>query len=133
MSLQTEFPFTLPRGYVDDGGTLHREGVMRLATARDEIEPLRDARVKENEAYLTVIVLSRTIVKLGTLSQVTPKTIEGLFSSDLAYLQDFYTRINFGGAAEQAAVLDEVQNGATYSALEGGAVPVPLAAAAAGA
>ena len=89
---------------------------------------LRDARVKENEAYLTVIVLSRTIVKLGTLAQVTPKTIEGLFSSDLAYLQDFYTRINFGGAAEQAAVLEEVQNGATFEA-----VPVPLAAAAAGA
>lgn len=103
MSLQTEFPFTLPRGYVDEAGTLHREGVMRLATARDEIEPLRDARVKENEAYLTVIVLARTIVKLGSLGQITPKTIEGLFSSDLAYLQDFYTRINFGGGAEQAA------------------------------
>lgn len=128
MSLQTEFPFMLPRGYVDDSGTLHREGVMRLATARDEIEPLRDARVKENEAYLTVIVLSRTMVKLGSLAQVTPKTIEGLFSSDLAYLQDFYTRINFGGAAEQAAVLEEVQAGAAYEA-----VPVPLAAAAAGA
>jgi len=128
MSLQTEFPFTLPRGYVDESGTLHREGVMRLATARDEIEPLRDARVKENEAYLTVIVLSRTMVKLGSVSQVTPKTIEGLFSSDLAYLQDFYTRINFGGAAEQAAVLEEVQAGAAYEV-----VPVPLAAAAAGA
>ena len=128
MSLQTEFPFMLPRGYVDDSGTLHREGVMRLATARDEIEPLRDARVKENEAYLTVIVLSRTMVKLGSLAQVTPKTIEGLFSSDLAYLQDFYTRINFGGAAEQAAVLEEVQAGTAYEA-----VPVPLAAAAAGA
>ncbi len=128
MSLQTEFPFLLPRGYVDESGTLHREGVMRLATARDEIEPLRDARVKENEAYLTVIVLSRTMVKLGSLSQVTPKTIEGLFSSDLAYLQDFYTRINFGGAAEQASVLEEVQAGAAYEV-----VPVPLAAAAAGA
>ena len=124
MSLQTEFPFALPRGYVDEQGTLHREGVMRLATARDEIEPLRDARVKENEAYLTVIVLSRTIVKLGTLSQVTPKTIEGLFSSDLAFLQDFYTRINFGGTAEQAAVMEEQQ---------AGAVPVPLGVAVAGA
>lgn len=125
MTLQTEFPFTLPRGFVDDHGTLHREGVMRLATARDEIEPLRDARVKENEAYLTVIVLSRTIVKLGSVPQVTPKTIEGMFSSDLAYLQDFYTRINFGGAAEQAAVLDEQQ--------QPQAVPVPLGVAAAGA
>ena len=75
-----------------------------------------------------MIVLSRTMVKLGSLSQVTPKTIEGLFSSDLAYLQDFYTRINFGGAAEQAAVMEEVQSGYAYEA-----VPVPLAAAAAGA
>lgn len=125
MTLQTEFPFTLPRGYVDDHGSLHREGVMRLATARDEIEPLRDARVKENEAYLTVIVLARTIVKLGTLGQITPKNIEGLFSSDLAYLQDFYTRINFGGAAEQAAVLEQQA--------QPQAVPVPLEAAAAGA
>ncbi len=123
MSLQTEFPFTLPRGYVDDHGTLHREGVMRLATARDEIEPLRDARVKENEAYLTVIVLSRTIVKLGSLPQITPKNIEGLFSSDLAYLQDFYTRINFGGTAEQAAVLEE---------RDAQVVAVPLEMAAAG-
>lgn len=133
MTLQTEFPFTLPRGYVDESGTLHREGVMRLATARDEIEPLRDARVKENEAYLTVIVLSRTMVKLGSLVQVTPKAVEGLFSSDLAYLQDFYTRINFGGAAEQAAVLEEVQAGTAYNSFENGAVPAPLAAAAAGA
>lgn len=96
MSLQTEFPFTLPKGFVDKHGTLHREGVMRLATGRDEIEPLRDARVKENEAYLTVIVLSRVITELGTHPQVTPATIESLFVDDLAFLQDFYTRINFG-------------------------------------
>lgn len=107
MSIQTEFPFTLPRGYLDEAGTLHRDGVMRLATARDEIEPLRDARVKENEAYLTVIVLSRTITTLGSIPRMTPKIVEGLFSSDLAYLQDFYTRINFGGAAEQEAVMAE--------------------------
>jgi hypothetical protein len=105
MSIQTEFPFTLPRGYLDEAGTLHRDGVMRLATARDEIEPLRDARVKENEAYLTVIVLSRTITTLGAIPRMTPKIVEGLFSSDLAYLQDFYTRINFGGAAEQEAAI----------------------------
>jgi hypothetical protein len=105
MSLQTEFRFTLPRGYLDENGSLHRDGIMRLATARDEIEPLRDARVKENEAYLTVIVLSRTITRLGSVPRLTPKVIEGLFSSDLAYLQDFYTRINFGGAAEQEAAV----------------------------
>jgi hypothetical protein len=120
MSIQTEFPFTLPRGYLDEAGSLHRDGVMRLATARDEIEPLRDARVKENEAYLTVIVLSRTIISLGSVPRMTPKVIEGLFSSDLAYLQDFYTRINFGGVAEQEAAVAGV-----------GAV-LPLAAAGAG-
>lgn len=96
MSLQTEYPFVLPKGYVDAEGTLHREGTMRLATARDEIEPLRDARVKDNEAYLTVIVLARVVTSLGSISQVTPKTIEGLFASDLAYLQDLYRILNFG-------------------------------------
>jgi hypothetical protein len=96
MSLQTEFPFVLPKGYVDQHGALHREGVMRLANASDEIEPLRDHRVQENEAYLTVIVLSRVVVSLGSLSQVTPKTIEGLFVSDLSFLQDLYRAINFG-------------------------------------
>lgn len=101
MSLQTEFPFLLPKGYVGEDGSLQRKGLMRLATARDEIQPLRDARVKENEAYLTVIVLSRVVTELGTLQQVTPHTIEGLFIEDLAYLQDLYARINFGGETEQ--------------------------------
>lgn len=99
MSLQTEFPFTLPKGYVDESGDLHRSGVMRLATARDEIQPLRDARVKENEAYLTVILLSRVITELGDLDQVTPKVVEGLFAADLAYLQDVYRVVNFGDPA----------------------------------
>ena len=116
MSLQTEHPFTLPKGYVDQHGTLHRDGVMRLATARDEIEPLRDGRVQENDAYLTVIVLSRVITELGSLSQVTPKNIEGLFVSDLAYLQDFYRSINFDekapeGAASGAPALEVVASG----------------------
>ena len=96
MSLQTEFTITLPKGYVDEHGTLHRSATMRLATARDEIEPLRDHRVKENEAYLTVIVLSRVLTELGTVDQVTPKVVEGLFAADLAYLQDVYQVINFG-------------------------------------
>jgi hypothetical protein len=96
VSLQTEFSFVLPKGYVGEDGTLHRQGTMRLATARDEIEPLRDVRVKENEAYLTVILLSRVVVQLGTLPQVTPRTIENLFVEDLAFLQDQYARINFG-------------------------------------
>jgi len=97
--LQTEYPFTLPKGFVDDDGGLHRAGVMRLACARDEIEPLRDARVKENDAFATVIVLSRVVTELGTLGRITPKTIESLFVSDFAYLQDVYRIVNFGDPA----------------------------------
>ena len=88
--LRTEFPFTLPRGYVDSDGTLHREGMMRLATAADEILPLKDPRVQANPAYLAVIVLARVITRLGSLADVNPRTVEGLFASDLAYLQDLY-------------------------------------------
>lgn len=95
--LQTEFAFDLPRGYVDDSGTVHRHGRMRLATARDEIVPLRDPRVRDNEAYLTVLILSRVVTELGSLSMVTPATIEGLFAPDLAFLQDLYRRINQEG------------------------------------
>lgn len=90
----TEFEFTLPIGYVDGDGTLHRDGVMRLATAGDEILPLRDHRVQANPAYLTVIVLSRVIVRLGRLDMVNTKVVEDLFSQDFAYLQQFYNRIN---------------------------------------
>ena len=104
--LQTEFDFTLPKGYVDSSGTLHRAGAMRLATARDEIEPLRDPRVNgPDDPFLTVIVLSRVVTRLGSLSQVTPKEIENLFAADLAFLQDLYGIINFGTQAE----LDELR------------------------
>lgn len=95
--LQTEFEFTLPRGYVDSEGNLHKHGVMRLATAADEILPLRDPRVKANQAYLVVILLSRVITKLDNLSDINTKVIEGLFSADLAYLQNFYRQINENG------------------------------------
>jgi len=97
--LQTEFAFTLPRGYVDKEGTLHRNGTMRLATAADEIAPLRDPRVKANQSYLVIVLLSRVITKLGEVPQMNTAVIEGLFSSDLAYLQDFYRRINETGTA----------------------------------
>lgn len=92
--LQTEFEFTLPRGYVDDYGTLHRDGTMRLSTALDEIMPLRDPRVRQNEAYLVIVLLAQVTTRLGTITQVTPTVIERLFSSDLAYLQEFYQQIN---------------------------------------
>jgi hypothetical protein len=91
---RTEVDFTLPKGYVDAAGNLHRHGVMRLATAADEILPLRDPRVQANEAYLTVIVLARVIVRLGSLSDIDTRTIEGLFASDLAYLQRLYEELN---------------------------------------
>lgn len=110
MGLQTEFPFTLPKGYVDDEGTLHRTGVMRLACARDEIDPLRDARVKENEAYASVIVLAKVVTELGTLRQVNTRIIEGLFASDFNYLQDFYRVINFG----DPAVLEALGEGVPF-------------------
>ena len=91
---QTEVEFDLPKGYVDEAGTLHRHGVMRLATAADEILPLRDPRVQQNEAYLAVIVLARVVVRLGTLPEVPAGVIEGLYASDLAYLQRLYERFN---------------------------------------
>jgi hypothetical protein len=91
---QTEIDFELPKGYVDEAGTLHRRGTMRLATAADEILPLRDPRVQQNEAYLAVIVLSRVISRLGTLPDVHTGVIEGLFASDLAYLQRLYEQLN---------------------------------------
>jgi hypothetical protein len=95
--LQTEFRFELPRGYLDDEGKLHRAGIMRLATARDEIMPLRDPRVRDNEAYLGIVILARVVTKLGTLTDITPGVIEGLFASDLAFLQDLYRRVNEEG------------------------------------
>ena len=91
---QTEFEFTLPCGFLDEEGTLHREGVMRRATAADEILPLKDPRVLKNEAYVIVILLSRVVTRLGSLTAINPKVIEGLFASDLAFLQGLYNRIN---------------------------------------
>ena len=100
--IQTEYPFTLPIGYQDEEGSLHREGIMRLATAADEILPLRDPRVQANQAYLIVILLARVITRLGALAQVNPKVIEGLYAADLAYLQEMYNRINLYGKSSLA-------------------------------
>ena len=95
--MQTEFPFVLPMGYVDADGTLHREGVMRLARAFDEIAPLKDPRVHSNPAYSLVILLSRVVTRLGSVEMITPKVIEGLFAADLAALEALYRRINQHG------------------------------------
>ncbi len=99
--IQTEFDFTLPRGFVDEKGVLHREGTMRLSTAMDEITPMRDPRVRSNEAYLTILILARVITRLGTLRTINSATMENLFSVDLAFLQDFYRRINEEGLLTQ--------------------------------
>ena len=89
MAFKTQYSFKLPRGYVDEEGKVHRDGVMRLATARDEILPLQDYRVQTNRAYLVIVLLSRVITKLGENTHITPDMIENLFSTDLAYLQEF--------------------------------------------
>jgi len=94
MEFQTEFNFTLPKGYMDSSGVLHKEGMMRLANAGDEIIPLRDPRVMQNPSYLGIIILSRVITRLGRLNHVDTITIEKLYKADMAYLQDFYERIN---------------------------------------
>lgn len=95
--LQTEFTFQLPRGYVDEDGGVHRDGTMRLATARDELAPLIDLRVKQNPAYLSVVLLSLVVTRIGTITTIRAETIERLFASDLAFLQDLYRRINAEG------------------------------------
>lgn len=95
--LRTEFEFELPRGYVDSAGTVHRHGAMRLATARDELLPLHDDRVRENAAYLTIVLLARVITRLGTVSEIHAGVIENLFASDVAFLQDLYRRVNQEG------------------------------------
>ena len=100
--LRTEFEFELPRGYVDDSGVLHQRGVMRLATAKDELIPLRDLRVQENPAYLSVVLLGRVITRLGTLPMVHDGIVENMFASDLAFLQDFYRQINSEGHTRAA-------------------------------
>jgi hypothetical protein len=97
MILQTEFEFTLPKGYVDKDGNLHRHGIMRLANAKDEIAPLQDPRVQRNGAYLVLILLSRVVTKLGELREINPGVMENLFAADLAHLQDLYRRINANG------------------------------------
>ena len=94
MSFQTEFDFTLPMGYIDQEGNVHKKGTMRLATAMDEIAPLRDMRVRTNQAYLVITLLARVVTRLGTLSEVNTGVVENLFAGDLRFLEEMYNRIN---------------------------------------
>ena len=110
MAFKTEFEFVLPKGYIDGEGNIHREGVMRLANAKDEIIPLQDYRVQNNRAYLVIILLSRVITQLGSLKMINPSIIENLFSSDLAYLQEFYRKINEEGTAQIKATCPSCKN-----------------------
>ena len=110
-AFRTEIDFELPKGYLDETGTLHRHGTMRLATAADEILPLRDPRVQGNEAYLTVIVLARVIVRLGSLTSVHTGVIEGLYASDLAYLQRLYERFNSADDQDTSASRTQAMTG----------------------
>jgi hypothetical protein len=109
--LRTEFEFELPRGYVDGSGTVHRRGAMRLSTARDELVPLRDVRVRENPPFLSVVLLGRVITRLGTLSEVNDGVVENMFASDLAFLQDFYQQINAEGHTRAAVVCPSCSQG----------------------
>jgi hypothetical protein len=115
IGFRTEIEFELPKGFVDSSGELHRSGVMRLATAADEILPQRDPRVRENEAYFTVIVLARVITQLGTLKDVSTTVIEGLFASDLAYLQELYG--SFNADSQKSQQHHQLNNGAILGRL----------------
>ncbi len=97
--MRTEYAFTLPRGYVDAAGTVHREGTMRLATARDEIEPMRDVQARQNEAYLAVLLLAGVITSLGEITEITPELVETLYAADFDHLQRLYERLNTDGEA----------------------------------
>src|SRR5215470_86441 len=97
--MKSEYAFTLPRGLVDSAGTVHREGTMRLATARDEIEPLREVAVRQNQAYLSVLLLARTVTRIGEISEISPELIEGLYAADFDHLQRLYERVNSDGEA----------------------------------
>jgi hypothetical protein len=110
MTFQTEFEFTLPKGLVDDEGNLHRTGIMRLATAADEILPQKDPRVQSNPAYLSVIVLSRVVTKLGGLASINPAVVEKLFASDLMFLQTLYQQINGDGTTHVKAMCPKCEH-----------------------
>lgn len=120
MAFKTEFPFTLPKGYVDAEGVVHKSGVMRLATAKDEIIPLQDYRVQSNRAYLVIVLLGRVITKLGEIKYIDTDIIENLFSTDLAYLQEFYRRINEEGAPKVHARCPSCQTEFDIDLLAGG-------------
>jgi hypothetical protein len=95
--LYTEFDFTLPRGLIDSQNRVHRHGKMRLATAKDEILVQKERKVQETPAYGALVMLSLVITRLGSFNTVSPDVLEGLLLHDIAYLREFYNRINQQG------------------------------------
>ncbi len=120
MAFQTEIDFRLPKGYLAKDGNLHKDGIMRLATAADEILPLKDPRVQQNPAYLTIIVLARVITRMGTLEDINTKVVEGLYASDLNYLQELYERVNGPGEATNTPALASIDPSAIDSSHDRG-------------
>ncbi|MPV48638.1 MULTISPECIES: hypothetical protein [unclassified Pseudactinotalea] len=118
-TLRTEFDFVLPRGYLDADGVLHREGTMRLATARDELMPAYDARVQENPAFTTVVLLGRVVTSLGTLGSLGPSVVENMFASDVAFLQDLYRRVNTEGHTRAAVTCPDCSHRFTLDLSDG--------------
>lgn len=123
MAFQTEIEFTLPRGYLDGDGTLHNKGVMRLATAADEILPMKDPRVQSNPAYLTIIVLSRVVTKLGSLPDVNPRIVESLYAADVSHLQSLYQRVNSNENGAVKVVCPKCEHHFETNLETGGSVP----------
>jgi hypothetical protein len=91
--ISTEFPFTLPIGYGAPDGSLCRQGNMRLATAHDEFQAMRDPRVQANPAYLVVVALAR-VVSLDKVDVMSTLIIEELFLRDFTFLQKLYNKVN---------------------------------------
>ena len=123
MAFRTEFSFTLPKGLVDPSGEVHREGIMRLATAKDEIVPLQDFRVQSNRAYLVLVLLSRVILRIGKIDTISVTHIENLYSTDLAYLQEFYRKINEQGEAKHAITCPSCEHKFDIDMASGAVIP----------
>ena len=130
--MQTEFEFSLPRGYVDSEGRVHRDGVMRLATALDEVAPLRDPRVRANQAYLVIVLLARVVTRLGDLTTINTAVIENLFAADLAYLQALYRRVNEEGATTFSVICPMCQHEFAMDLTDLGGPRLPLRSPAGG-
>ncbi|MEM6611765.1 MAG: hypothetical protein AAF652_05820 [Cyanobacteria bacterium P01_C01_bin.72] len=90
---QTKFNFSLPVGLLDTASTTHKSGIIRRATGADELALTKNPPTWDNPSYGVLVILSRTIVRLGDLSDITTELLEQLFLPDLNYLLKFYNAI----------------------------------------